>query len=62
VRVVRHWHRLPRETVGAPSLAMFKDKLDRTWGQPDLVEIVLALRRGLGTRWPLKSLRTQPIM
>jgi len=28
MRVVRHWHRLPREAVDAPSLAMFKARLD----------------------------------
>ncbi|KFR17323.1 hypothetical protein N306_14648, partial [Opisthocomus hoazin] len=28
MRVVRHWHRLPREAVDAPSLAGFKARLD----------------------------------
>jgi len=28
VRVVRPWHRLPREAVSAPSLAVFKARLD----------------------------------
>ena len=31
VRVVRPWHRLPREAVDAPSLAVFKARLDRAW-------------------------------
>ena len=28
VRAVRHWHRLPREAVDAPCLAVFKARLD----------------------------------
>ena len=28
LRVMRHWHRLPREAVDAPSLEVFKARLD----------------------------------
>jgi len=28
MRVVKYWHRLPREAVAAPSLAVFKARLD----------------------------------
>ncbi|KFR00708.1 hypothetical protein Y956_06684, partial [Nipponia nippon] len=35
VRVVRHWSRLPREAVGAPSLEVFKVRWD--WALSNLV-------------------------
>ena len=31
-REVRHWHRLPREAVDAPSLEVFKARLDGALG------------------------------
>jgi len=29
MRVVRHWNRLPKKAVAAPSLEVFKARLDR---------------------------------
>jgi len=49
VGVVRHWHRLPREAVAAPSLELLKARLDGAFEQPDLVEGVPAHGREVGT-------------
>ncbi|KFQ76862.1 hypothetical protein N337_06506, partial [Phoenicopterus ruber ruber] len=32
MRVVKHWHRLPREVVDAPSLEAFQVRLDGALG------------------------------
>jgi len=47
MRVLWHWHRLPREAVAAPSLAGFKARLDGGFEQPGLVEGAPAHGRGL---------------
>ena len=48
MRVVKHWPRLPREVVDAPSLeARVQGQAGRGSEQPDLVEDVPAHCRGL---------------
>ena len=46
VRVLRPWHRFPREAVAAPSLAVSKARLDGALSNP-IVESVPAHGRGM---------------
>jgi len=49
VRVVRHWNRLFREVVGAPSLETFKVRLDG--GLSNLIELKMSLFTAGGLVW-----------
>ena len=51
VRVVRHWKRLPRDVVDAPSLQTFKVRLDQALGNLAYLLCPCALQRSW-TRWP----------
>jgi len=41
MRVMKHWHRLPREVVDAPSLKTFKARLDGALS--NLIELKMSL-------------------
>jgi len=44
---VRHWHRLPIEAVDAPSLEVFKARLDGALSNLIQWEVSLPLARGM---------------
>jgi len=46
-RVVRHWNRLPREAVDAPSLEVFKARLDGALSNLVWWEVSLHMAGGL---------------
>jgi len=48
MRVVRHWNRLPREAVAAPTLAAFKARLDGTLSKLVWWKMSLPKAGGLG--------------
>jgi len=48
MRVVKHWNRLPREAVEAPSLETFKARLDGALSNLVLLKISLLTAGGLG--------------
>jgi len=47
MRVVRHWHRLPRETVAAPSLKVFQARLDGALSNLVSLKLSLPVAAGL---------------
>ena len=57
-RVVRHWHRLPREAVGAPSLEVFKARLDGALG--NLVWWEVSLPMAGGWNWMVFKVPSNP--
>ena len=56
VPMVRHWRRLPREAVGAPSLAVLKARLDGAWSNLGWWRVSLPMAGG----WNWMSLRSLP--
>jgi len=61
-RVVRCQHRLPRETVDAPSLEVFKARLGRALGGPIWCLIILNTAEESGTRLSTRCLSNQAIL
>jgi len=47
LRVVKHWHRLPRAVMNAPSLAVFKARLDAALSNLAYWKVSLPMAGGL---------------
>jgi len=54
--VVRHWHKLPREAVDAPSLEVLKARLDGPWAAE-----LLGGSPAYGREWVWWALRSLPV-
>jgi len=62
MRVVKPWHRLPREAVDAPSLETFKARLDGALSNLIWLKMSLLIAGGFGLNDLQKSLPTQTIL
>jgi len=62
VRVMKHWHRLPREAVAASLPGSVQGQVGWSSEQPGLVGDVPAHGRGVGTRQSLRSIPTLTIL
>lgn len=63
LEVVRHQNRLPRETLGVPSLDVgVQGQVGWDCEQPALVEGDPICGREIGTRWCLRSITTKTIL
>ena len=60
-KVVRHWNRLPREAVDAPSLETLKVRLDGALSILNCCRCPCSLQRSW-TRWPLKNIYIYPCL
>ena len=61
-RVVKHWHRLPREVVNAPSLETFKVQLKGVLSNLIQLNITLLIAGGIGLDDLEMSLPTQTLL
>jgi len=59
-RAVKNWHRLPRVAVGAPSLEVFKARLDGALDSLSWWVAALPMAGGW-TAWSLSSLQPKPL-
>jgi len=62
MRVVKHWHRLPREVGDAPSLEMFEVRLDGALSNLIWFKMSLLIAGEGGLDGLQKSLRTQTVL